>query len=36
MWNNLRFFNGTISELQLVQDEDNVWTGNVYLPEVSA
>ena len=36
MWNNLRFFNGTISELQLVQDEDNVWTGTVYLPEVSA
>ena len=36
MWNNLRFFNGTISELQLVQDENNVWAGTVYLPEVSA
>jgi hypothetical protein len=36
MWNNLRFFNGTKSELQLVQDADNIWTGKVYLPEVSA
>jgi len=35
MWNNLRFFNGTQSELQLVQDEDGIWEGQVYLPEVS-
>ena len=36
MYNNLRFFNGTKSELQLVQDENNIWTGSIYLPEVSA
>lgn len=36
MWNNLRFFNGTTEELQLVQDAAGVWTGKVYLPEVSA
>ena len=36
MWNNLRFFNGTTSELQLVQNAAGVWTGKVYLPEVSA
>ena len=35
MWNNLRFFNGVDTELQLVQDEDGVWTGKVYMPEVS-
>ena len=34
MWNNLRFFNGTISEIQLVQ-VDGIWTGKVYMPEVS-
>jgi len=36
MWNNLRFFNGTAEELQLVQNAAGVWTGKVYLPEVSA
>ena len=36
MWNNLRFFNGTDSEIQLVQDADGIWTGKVYMPEVSA
>ena len=36
MWNNLRFFNGTDSEIQLVQNEDGIWEGDVYLPEVSA
>ena len=36
MWNNLRFFNGTTEELQLVQNDAGVWTGKVYLPEVSA
>ena len=36
MWNNLRFFNGTTSELQLAQDVDGIWTGKVFLPEVSA
>ena len=36
MWNNLRFFNGTTEELQLVQNAAGVWTGKVYLPEVSA
>ena len=35
MWNNLRFFNGVDEELQLVQNEDGVWTGKVYMPEVS-
>jgi hypothetical protein len=35
MWNNLRFFNGTITELQLTQDADGVWEGTVYMPEVS-
>lgn len=35
MWNNLRFFNGVDTELQLVQNEDGVWTGKVYMPEVS-
>lgn len=36
MWNNLRFFNGTDSEIQLVQDANGIWTGKVYMPEVSA
>jgi hypothetical protein len=36
MWNNLRFFNGTDSEIQLIQDADGIWTGKVYMPEVSA
>ena len=35
MWNNLRFFNGTDYEIQLVQDTDGIWTGKVYMPEVS-
>ena len=35
MWNNLRFFNGLDSEIQLVQDASGIWRGNVYLPEVS-
>ena len=35
MWNNLRFFNGTDYELQLAQDADGIWEGQVYLPEVS-
>ena len=34
MWNNLRFFNGTISEIQVTQ-VDGIWEGRVYLPEVS-
>ena len=36
MWNNLRFFNGTTSEIQAVQNTEGVWTAKVYLPEVSA
>ena len=35
MWNNLRFFNGTKSEIQL-QQVDGIWEGTVHLPEVSA
>jgi hypothetical protein len=34
MWNNLRFFNGTTSELQLEQ-VDGIWEGSIYLPVVS-
>ena len=34
MWSNLRFFNGTTSEIQLEQ-VDGIWQGSVYLPVVS-
>lgn len=36
MWNNLRFFNGVDNDLQLVQNNDGVWEGDVYMPEVSS
>ena len=32
---NLRFFNGTENELNLLYNEDNYWEGTVHLPEVS-
>ncbi len=35
MYNNLRFFNGLDTDLNLVKNDDGVWTGIVYLPEVS-
>lgn len=34
MWNNLRFFKGLQSELQLEQ-VDGIWEGSIYLPIVS-
>ncbi len=34
MWNNLRFFKGTISELQF-ERVDGIWEGTIYLPIVS-
>jgi len=34
MWNNLRFFNGTTNELQLIQ-VDGIWEGSIHLPIVS-
>ena len=34
MWNNLRFFNGTTSEIQL-EVVDGIWQGSIYLPVVS-
>jgi len=35
MFNNLRFFKGTEYDLNLVQNSNGVWTGNVYFDEVS-
>ena len=35
MYNNLRFFRGTEYDMNLVQDTNGVWTGTVYLDEVS-
>lgn len=35
MFNNLRFFRGTDYDMNLVQDANGVWTGTVYLDEVS-
>jgi len=34
MWSNLRFFNGTTSEIQL-EVVDGIWQGSIYLPVVS-
>ena len=35
MYNNLRFFNGLENDLNLLQDANGVWTGSLYLDEVS-
>lgn len=35
MFNNLRFFRGTEYDMNLVQNTNGVWTGTVYLDEVS-
>ncbi len=35
MYNNLRFFNGLENDLNLLQDANGIWTGSLYLDEVS-
>ena len=35
MYSNLRFFNGLDNDLNLVKDDQGIWTGNIYMPEVS-
>jgi len=35
MYNNLRFFNGLDNDLNLVKNSNGVWSGNLYLDEVS-
>ena len=35
MYNNLRFFKGTDYDLNFVQGQAGIWTGTVYLDEVS-
>ena len=35
MYNNLRFFNGLENDLNLIKNANNIWTGTLYLDEVS-
>jgi hypothetical protein len=35
MYNNLRFFNGLTTDLNLVKNSQGIWAGRIYMPEVS-